>query len=568
MEQLGSSRWRSFFLLLAVLFAVVGALVAPHDWPTGSGSLVVQLRGEAADPVVVELGDDAPVVAERTVGSDVIRVELPDGAPVDGRLELVVQVRRADEVLRLSLEEVTVQLLLPDGRQELIPVTHWDEASEALVGGRRPTRGAGVSLAMLGLVIVLWASGVIPLFVTSLIVPVALVVGGVGSATEALAPFFHPIIALFFAGFLMAEAMRRVGLDQRIARTLVARATGGPRMLFAAMLGTSAFLSMWMSNTAAVALLIPIALAVTKPLGSTTYQRATVLGIAYAATAGGVGSAIGTPANLLAIEFLGSFTGRRITFLEWFAYGLPVLMLLLPLIGVHLWRRMAVDVDLGRFHLAQQVARDEAQAAARMGRRELEVVGVLVLVALIWLTAGWHGVDTGIVALAGAIVLLLLGHVLPEDLGRISWPTLLTFGGGLTLGLFLTSTGVADWAATLLGAAADLPDPVAIAVVAVAALVMTTAASNTATAAMLIPLAIPLAAVLGLDPTILVVVIAIASSVDFALVIGTPPTMLAYSTELFTPAEILRAGIPLDVAGVTATLVVATMIWPLYGVGA
>src|SRR5690606_27924577 len=106
-----------------------------------------------------------------------------------------------------------------------------------------PAHGANVALGLLGLVVVLWVSGVIPLFVTSLLVPVVLVLGRVGTPTDALAPFFHPIIALFFAGFLMAEAMRRVGLDERIARGLVARASRGPRALFATMLGTAAFLS-------------------------------------------------------------------------------------------------------------------------------------------------------------------------------------------------------------------------------------------------------------------------------------------------------------------------------------
>jgi sodium-dependent dicarboxylate transporter 2/3/5 len=564
-EPQAPSRWRPLFLLLAVVLAAVGWLLAPRDWPAGEGSLALRLQGQDADSVAIVWGSDEPVVVQRTIGEDRVRIELPQGAPVDGRVVLNVGVMRAGEIVRPSLQDVTIRVSLPDGRQELVPVTRWDPAEQVLVAERRPAQKAGVALGLLGLVIVLWVSGVIPLFVTSLVVPVVLVLGGAGEAADALAPFFHPIIALFFAGFLMAEAMRRVGLDERIATSLLARASGGPRALFATMLATAAFLSMWMSNTAAVSLMIPIALAVTQPLESPGYQRATILGVAYAATAGGVGSPIGSPANLLAIEFLDSFADREITFAAWFGYGLPVLLVLVPLIGMHVWRRMDVKVDPALFHVAQRVARDAAASAERIGRRELEVIGVLLLVAATWLTAAWHGLNTGIVALAGVIVLSLLGHVLPEDLNRISWSSLLTFGGGLTLGLFLTNTGVADWIATRLGAAAGLPDLVAIAMVAVVALVMTAVASNTAAAAMLVPLAISLAAVLGLDPTLLVLVVAIASSVDFALVIGTPPTMLAYSTGLFTPVEILRAGIMLDLAGVGVTIAVATLLWPLLG---
>ena len=119
------------------------------------------------------------------------------------------------------------------------------------------------------------------------LIPVVIVVSGAGSANDALAPFFHPIIALFFGGFLMAEAMRRVRLDHLAAISLVSWAGRSPAMLLIGMMGVSAFLSMWMSNTAAAAVLVPIALSVTAPIAHPGYRRVAVLGIAYAATLGG-----------------------------------------------------------------------------------------------------------------------------------------------------------------------------------------------------------------------------------------------------------------------------------------
>jgi sodium-dependent dicarboxylate transporter 2/3/5 len=193
-------------------------------------------------------------------------------------------------------------------------------------------------------------------------------------------------------------------------------------------------------------------------------------------------------------------------------------------------------------------------------------MAVFLGVIAVWLTETFHGLETGIVALGGAIVLFLLGKVTQDDLGRISWASLLTFGGGLTLGLFLLETGTSDWIATRVGGLAIVPAPIAVAAIAAVTLALTTVASNTASAAMIIPLAIPLAAIIGVDPVLLVLVVAIASSIDFALVIGTPPTLLAYSTRLFTPGQIFRVGGILDVVGLLILVSVVVWIWELLGV--
>ena len=381
-----------------------------------------------------------------------------------------------------------------------------------------------------------------------------------------LAPFFSPIIVLFFAGFLMAEAMRRSKLDHLAAISIVARAGRSPVMLFAALIGTAAFFSMWMSNTAAVAILIPIALAVTAPLSHLGYRRTVVLGIAYAGTIGGVGSAIGTPANQLAIEFLDSFGGREISFVEWFAFGLPMVVLFLPIMGLYLWLRGDVRIDRALLGEVQEEARAELQRAGRLTRDQLMVLVVFLLTVIGWITQTVHGFHPGIVALAGAVLLMVLRRILPEDLQRISWSSLLTFGGGLTLGFFLVESGSSDWIASHLTGIADLPAMVAVAIVATVTLILTTVASNTASAAILIPLSIPLAGALGVDPVLLVGVVAIASSIDFALVIGTPPTMVAYSTRLFTAGRIFRVGILLDVIGLALLVTVVVWIWQLLGI--
>ncbi len=546
---------------LAVVVALALAWLAPDDWSAGPADLEVRYLGELAVSTPIELGSGDPVVSTARLGGATIAVSAPDGFELGGPIDVDVEVEDPGRVTGLGDVEVTI--VSQGGTREMVPVLQFEDGQFG--ASRRPADGSAVVLAILGAAIVLWVTEAIPLFVTSLTIPIVLAVAEVATAGDALAPFFDPIIVLFFGGFLMAQAMRRAGLDRLVAITIVDIAGRGAIRLYVALLALAAFLSMWMSNTAAVTVLIPIAMAVTEPLESLSYRKATILGIAYAATIGGVGSAIGTPANQLAISFIERLTGREISFAEWFGFGLPMVVVFLPVMAAYLWAVSGVDVPAERFREAAAVAHEERRSAGPLTRRQMEVLAVFGLVMALWLSQTWHGVNTGIVALAGAVALFVLGRIKPEDLGRISWPTLLTFGGGLTLGRFMVTTGTSDWLVTQLGGVGEWPEVLAVAAVAILALGLTTVASNTAAAATLIPLAIPLAGIIGVDPVLLVIVVAIASSVDFALVIGTPPTMLAYSTELFTVPEILRKGAVLDAVGIALLIALVLPIWHLFG---
>ncbi len=556
-----STRRRRWALLVAAAVALGLGWLAPDDWSTGPGMLEVDYLGDLGLTAPVEVGSTEPVEVVEDLGAVTISASAPAGLALDGSIEIVVDVD--DPGRRPALGDVDVTIVTPDGSREIVPVYRADGGR--FEASRQPADGSAVVLAILGAAIVLWVTEAVPLFVTSLAIPVALAVAEVGPARDTLAPFFDPIIVLFFAGFLMAEAMKRAGLDRLVAVTIVAVAGRGPVRLYLTLLALAAFLSMWMSNTAAVTVLLPIALAVTEPLDSLGYRKTVVLGIAYAATIGGVGSAIGTPANPLAISFIERLTGEEITFAEWFGFGLPMVVIFLPVMAAYLWAVARVELPTERFRRAAAVARDERRSAGRLDRAQVEVLSVFGAVMALWLSQSWHDVDTGIIALGGALVLFALGRIESSDLGRISWPTLLTFGGGLTLGTFMVTTGTSDWLVTRLSGVGTWPEILAVTAVAGVALGLTTVASNTAAAATLIPLAVPLAGIIGVEPILLVVVVAVASSVDFALVIGTPPTMLAYSTELFGVREILRTGSLLDVIGIALLVGAVVPLWQLFG---
>jgi len=561
-EAAEASARRKWALPLALVVAVILAWLAPQNWAEGPGRLEVAYRGQQVISVPVEFGSDEEVIATNQVGSTAVEVGIRDGLGLDGPID--VEVTITDPSRRPLLEDVRITLTTPGGSEEIVPI--FESNGGTFTASRRPVSDAAVVLAVLGAAIVLWVTEALPLFVTSLAIPVALSVAEVGTAAETLAPFFDPIIVLFFGGFLMAEALRRAGLDRLLAVTIVDMAGKGPVRLYVALLCLAAFMSMWMSNTAAVTVLLPVAVAVTEPIGSLGYRKMVVLGIAYAATIGGVGSAIGTPANPLAISFIERFTGREISFAEWFAFGLPMVVLFLPLMAVYLWFISDIDVPTERFRRAAAVADEQRRDAGPLTRPQIDVLAVFAVVVLLWLTQSLHGINTGIVALAGVLGFFVLGRLESDDVSRISWPTLLTFGGGLTLGTFMVTSGTSDWLVTKLEAVAGWPEILAITAVACVALGLTTVASNTAAAATLIPLAIPLAGLIGVEPALLVAVVAVASSIDFALVIGTPPTMLAYSTDLFTVREILRKGSVLNALGIAVLVLAVVPIWRLFGI--
>lgn len=543
-----SGRRRLLGLLAALVLAVLAASVAPADWPGRSARLVVASEGSRWETPVALDGTSEVVLGPwegRLVAGEALQVTLRSDRPA-------------------TLDSVRVSLVLEDGREALIPLVRAEGTS--LTAQRRPPRRAGRALGLLAVLVVLWLTEIVPLWVTSLGVPVALGALGIATASGALAPFFHPVIALFLAGFALAEAMERAGLDRRLALGLVARLGGGPVRLYAALLGTSAVASMFMSNTAAAALLVPLAVTLTAPLGEGArgYRKALVLGIAYAATLGGVGSAIGTPANPLAIAFLES-TGRKVGFVGWFAYGLPMVVTFLPVVGTWVWWRLRARPPRELFEQAVAEAQAGRAALAAPSREELQVGLVFLCVVVGWLTDVVHGLHAGLVGLAGVVALSVLGRFGKAELAKIDWSALLTFGGGLSMGLHLTDSGASDWIATRLEDLATLPPAVGVAAIATLALALTSVASNTASAAILLPLAVPLASVVGVDPTQLVMVVAVASSIDFALVIGTPPTMVAYSTGELGSGEIFRIGVWLDLLGLGILLTVVVALWRGFG---
>lgn len=566
---------RQAMLVAVLLLAAVGALVAPDNLADGEyvARVRVALEGETETvdfpfAMADELGEPREVVAPFRDGY--IHVAGHDAYPneLEGRIEYRLRVVDATgEPLDLEYSAASSRISGPGYSQDLPPV---DRDGDQLVFTMRIPYEAHTALGLLFAVAALWLTELVPLAAAALLIPVVVVVGGVTDTGTVLEPFFHPIIVLFLAGFLLAEGMHRSGADRRLALNVLRRASLEPAYLMLTMMVVTAFFSMWMSNTASAAIILPIAVAILdripRQVVGTGYRRALLLGVAYAATIGGIGSAIGTPANYLALTFLGDFAGQEMNFVDWFPFGVPMVIVMLPLIWLVLIFSFGARFKLVDPHLSHEVYRQELDKMGSPSSQERQVLIVFAGVMVLWLLQGWHGIHPAIVALGGALVLFFTEVIVRDDLKRINWNALLTFGGGLSIGSILVLTGVSDYLALQLTVLADQPPYLVL--FAVAALTLVTGAfiSNTACAAMLIPLAIPLARVLQMDPRLLVAIVAISSSIDFAMVIGTPPTMMAYATGEFDTSQIFRRGVVLDAVGILVLVFVVTLVWQALGV--
>jgi sodium-dependent dicarboxylate transporter 2/3/5 len=451
---------------------------------------------------------------------------------------------------------------------------------------RLPYR-TNIVLSLLFVVGILWVMEAIPLVATSLLIPIAGVIFLSLSAKGLLAPFAEPVIFLFLGGFIISKAMNKTGLDKWISLNIVRISPDNPRILMLLMMIVTAVLSMFMSNTATAATMIPIAVAVTDKLKVNKeieeekierYSKALILGIAYSASLGGIGSAIGTPANPIAIALLSQYAGVQITFTQWFVFGLPIVILMLPLMWLYLWLVFKPKVPKESIEVAKTAVKKELDNTGNLNKKQIYVLSVFILALILWFLEGvikthlFPTFSSSIVAIIAAVLLFIPAAfdktvvLKGRDVNDLNWNAILIFGGGLTLGVVLTESGAGDLIAFSLENLNIASNILFIALIAVVGIILTFMASNTGSASILVPLVIPLGLLFHIDPVLLAVVAAIGSSVDFMLPQGTPPTMIAYSTNKYTVREMAKIGFIVDLFGLLLLSFVLPFFWKLIGV--
>lgn len=405
---------------------------------------------------------------------------------------------------------------------------------EALAGG-----AVGSGLALLATIAWLWVSEALHVSVTALLVPLLAAVTGLLPFDEALRQFAAPVIFLFLGGFALAAGLHRQGLDVRIAAWVIARA--GQRLGRAArwLFWLTALLSMWISNTATAAMMLPLALGLLSPLPYESHRSTyayVLLGVAFAANIGGMGTLVGSPPNAIAAANVG------MDFADWLLWGIPLVLVLMPLMELAL--RWTLKPELS--------ARVEAPVGGTgdWGAPQSLMLGVFALTVALWVFGAPLAVISGLgrgFDAAVALFALFLLHGLRlaswDDIDRSAeWGVLLLFGGGLTLSRVLSDSGAAAWIAAQFGEPlAMLPAVLCLALVILFAMAITEVTSNTASAALLVPLFLQLAPGLPGEP--LAVLVASAASCAFLLPVATPPNAIVYGSGKLPQRTMIRGGL-------------------------
>ena len=459
-----------------------------------------------------------------------------------------------------------------------------------LASGALPPAAAAV-LGIAAWMALWWITEPVPLAATSLL-PIALFpLLGIASVRDAAAPYANELVFLFLAGFLLAAALERWNAHARIAYGMVAAIGIGARRIVLGVMVATAFISLWISNTATAAMMYPIVLAIGALFGegddASRMRTALMLGMAYAASIGGMGTLIGTPPNLVFAGAARELLGEEVGFVRYMAIGLPIVAVLLPLC----WALLVFVLFRARVTLggaATETLAEHRRALGPLRGGEALTVGVFALTAVAWFVREPKAIGTlripgltdlaprlgdAAIGVAGAILLFVLvgrdrdGTRRPllvwAEARRIPWDVLLLFGGGLSLADAMQATGVAAWLAELMGGLAGLPTPVIYAGLAVIVLVLSELASNTATATMAMPVAASLATAVGGSPLALMLVAALAASAGFALPVATPPNTIVFGSGQVTVRQMMRAGLWLDAIAIVVTV---TVVSALFGV--
>ena len=398
-------------------------------------------------------------------------------------------------------------------------------------------QSAWVVLALLAFMAIWWVSEAIPIPVTALLPMVILPLWNVAGLGDVAGEYLHPVVVLLLGGFILARSIERWDLHERIALNVVIRFGRSRASLIGGFMIASAVLSMWISNTATAIMMVPIALSVAVALSSTHDQEddfalALLLGIAFACSIGGLGTYIGTPTNLLIKDAIESSTGTQITFVDWMLFGLPAVIILVPLAWFVL-TRWAFTIDQGRSESGKAEIEKRLEMLGALTLPERRVLMVFAVVASLWIfgrpvseieisgVRPFSGLNDQVTALLGVFLCFIIPAGSSHKPGAtlldwrtadiIPWGVVLLFGGGMALAAFIRSSGLGEWIGGELEIFAALPMILLIVIVTTLIIFATEITSNVATAAASMPVLVALAERTGLDVVMLAAPVALAA---------------------------------------------------------
>ena len=443
-----------------------------------------------------------------------------------------------------------------------------------------------------------WITEAAPLPVTSLLPIVLFPLLGATDMRAAGAPYASEIIFLFAGGLILGLAMQRSGLHTRIALATISIVGTRPRRLIAGIMLATAVISMWVSNTATAVMMLPIGASVADLVLRHTPDAADgkkqarnfsvclMLAIAYGASIGGIGTLIGTPPNAVFAGYMSEVFGQRIGFFDWMRLGLPLVAVYLPLAWAALVF-LVFPVSLAEIPGGRGLIRDERATLGPITRSEVFVMIAFATAVVLWVSrshltgfAPFRHLTDGGIAMGAAFVLFLIPRGKPgpaaqhasvpggtvmdwATTSQLPWGVLLLFGGGLSLGAAMSSTGLDTWIGGRFAGLEGLHPVLVVSIVVVAVVILSELASNTAVATTLMPVLGAAAVGMGLHPYLLLIPAALAASCGFMLPVATPPNTVVFASGHVTVRDMIKGGFALDIIGILLVIVLS-----LFGAGA
>ncbi|MBS94305.1 MAG: anion transporter [Chromatiales bacterium] len=481
------------------------------------------------------------------------------------------------------LAALAITMLLPGSYEDSAGITQ--ELSFA-------TRAvAGVAMLMAAW----WLTEAIPIYATALLPLCLFPLLGIADIRTTASSYGHEIIFLFMGGFVLALAIERWGLHQRLALNVLAAVGPRPGAIVGAFMALAAFLSMWVTNTATTLMLLPVAISVVALLpalepdrdgAGSNFTICLLLGIAYAASLGGMGTIIGTAPNAFAVSFIKEELGREISFVAWMGFAVPLVCVFVPVVWLVL-TRWVYPLRLVKLEGARTLLRQKKSELTMLSRGELLTLFVFVFTALAWITRPLlnelqvgqlqplEGLSDAGIAIISAMVLFVTpvrlrrGEFLMDwnTAVRLPWGMLILFGGGLALAAALVDTGFNVYLGSLLAGLGDWPEWMIVLLIVAIIVFLTEMVSNTATTATLVPVVLAVALGAGLPPLFLVLPATLAASCAFMLPVATPPNAIVFGSGLLRIAQMSRAGIILNLLAIALiTLAAYVMLVPLLGI--
>ena len=411
--------------------------------------------------------------------------------------------------------------------------------------------------AVTALMAILWMSEAIPIPVTALLPLVLFPLFGIQDIKTGAAPYANPVIFLFLGGFLIALAVQKWNLHRRIALTVLVFFGSKHTLIIGGFMIACALLSMWVSNTATVMMMLPIAISVIDTLGvdeASPFPPALLLAIAYSCSIGGMGTLIGTPPNALLAAFMNESYQMEIGFLQWMMVGIPLVILSLPL-AYFVLTRLLFHLDSPESGSPEKLLCQQRKKLGCMSIAEKRVSLVFLLVAALWITRPLlqtvvPGLSDSGIALFGAMLLFVLpagkdlnGTLLDwHTAEKCPWGVLILFGGGLSLASAIQNSGLAAYLGTLLSGVENVPALMMVVFATAVMIFLTELTSNTATAATFLPILAAVAIGIAQNPLLLMLPAALAASCAFMLPVATPPNAIVYASRRLSMTEMARAG--------------------------